>query len=163
MQVLSSLAVQAKKVKNKPLFRRPEGSRDEKKECKEDKKTLKDLLKICDTIEKELNVLVTAEKEIEQKAIAVRAMKKAGTRRTVVDEVEEVCYDQEPGEESCDTHDGPTKLDKEQAFKEKSSYKDRTPSDRSISPRSSVSDFGTEHSWATSQADFEKLVRLTKC
>ncbi len=59
-QVLLSLELKSKKVKNKPLFRRgtPVLPKDEKKEAKEDKKHLKDFLKVTDTLEKELNALV---------------------------------------------------------------------------------------------------------
>jgi hypothetical protein len=54
------LELKSKKIKNKPLFRRgtPVLPKDEKKEAKEDKKQLKDFLKVTETLEKELNALV---------------------------------------------------------------------------------------------------------
>lgn len=113
--VLLSLELKSKKVKNKPLFRRgtPVLPKDEKKEAKEDKKQLKDFLKVTDTLEKELNALVAEDNAIGQKAVGIRAMKKTGTRRQVIDEVEELWEGEsecgELPEDASDTRDGPTK------------------------------------------------------
>jgi WD40 repeat protein len=168
--VLLTLEAQAKKLKTKPVFKRatPVSAKDEKKEAKEDKKLLKAFLKVTDTIEKELNPLVAEEKAIGQKAVGVRAVKKSGARRQVIDEVEELLDDDcsDRPQEECgsgsDTRDGPTKDGLAGLQRLHPAKLDRQISDRSVdstaSDGSAISQRSTtsQRSFATAH-DLERL------